>query len=271
MQSTFDDRINEVARFSVMTFLWSWLWWTPRILATYGVISLSPLWDVVLGAIGALGPGLTALTQVWRTKGKTAAIEFCGRGWKFNFNPMLLLPAVVIMPLIGGLTTWVLALTGLENPWEYSLLSIIDLPLVFVIVVLLISAAGEETGWRGFVQQQLQTILNPFRASLVLGLVWGVWQLPLHFIGGTLQSVLPVMQIILQAIALSVLFTWLYNKSRGSLLVATLFHFSVSLCGLIFPVWASTIGQWVYLLLIIVSIVGLGMAVGLYNYRKNQV
>lgn len=267
MQNTFDQQVNKAFRFSILAFVWSWLWWTPRILATFNVFELSPLWDAVLGAVGAIGPGLSAAMLALRSGGKSSAIEFFKRGWKLNFNLLLILPALAIMPIIGGITTGVLVLTGLENPWEFSLFGYIGVQAAPMIVLLLISAVGEEYGWRGYLQKEMQTTWNPFKTSLLLGLIWGVWQLPLHFVSGTLQSLMPVILIVLQAMALSVLFTWLYNKTGGSLLIAALFHFSMSLCGMIFPVWAGPIAQWVYLLLTILSVFALGMLVGWRKHR----
>jgi hypothetical protein len=268
MQSKFDAGVREISSFTVIAFLWSWLWWSPRVLSTFSVIQVSPALDAVLGTIGAMGPGIAAFLQIWRRRGKTAAKQFGNHGWKMNFHPALWIPALLLIPAIGGITTAILLLAKLENPWDFSLLTSINLPFVLILALVFISAIGEEIGWRGYAQPLLQGFLNPLRVSLVLGLIWGVWQLPLHFVNDTLQSALPVLHIILQAIALSVLFTWLYNKSGGSLPVAILFHFSISMTGLIFPVWAGFIGQWSYLLLIIAGIVGLGMVVGLINYRR---
>ena len=58
------------------------------------------------------------------------------------------------------------------------------------------------------------------KASLVLGALWGLWHLPLHFIEGTVQSAIPVYQFVLQQMVLAVFYTWLYNHTRGAVSVA---------------------------------------------------
>mgnify|MGYP000913827259 CR=1 FL=1 len=270
MQTSDNEKMNEVIRFALISIAWSWVWWIPRILSTYEVITLNPILDVLLGLIGALGPGLAAVYMLNRTEGRASLGAFFKQGWSLRFNALLLAPAVMIMPVIGVIAGLFLQVTGTENPWQYSLLALTGYPPVLTVAALLAGAIGQEIGWRGFLQQRLQGFLNPLRTSLVLGVIWAAWQLPLHFVYGTLQSVMPVFHIVLQSVALSILFTWLYNKSGGSTLVAALFQFSISLCGVLFPVWAGILTIWIYLILIVLAIVGLGMAVGVYNYRRKS-
>jgi uncharacterized protein len=95
----------------------------------------------------------------------------------------------------------------------------------------------EELGWRGFALPRLQQHANALNASILLGLVWGLWHLPLYFVLGTGQSEMlragasPAFAIggfVGWTIGLSVLFTWLYNQTGGSLLVVILFHAAVN-------------------------------------------
>jgi membrane protease YdiL (CAAX protease family) len=259
-----DSQINSIIRFAAAAFGWSWLCWAPCILSAFAVINLSPVLTAVLVTAGACGPALSAL----RLNHLSSQPVNLLRGWKPRFHPVFLIPALLIMPLIGLIIVLVLSLSGVENPWSYNLFTYAQIPPALTIALLLISAAGQETGWRGFLQPLLQGIWNPLRVSLITGALWGVWQLPLHFVAGTYQSVTPVLHILLQSVALSILFTWLYNKTGGSVLIAALFHFSMALSALIFPVWAGLLAQWAYLLLIVLAIVALGMAVGLYRFRS---
>lgn len=270
MQTYDSEKINEVIRYALMAVAWSWLWWIPRVLATFEVIRLPQWADLLLGAVGALGPGLAAVWMLNRSGGQKSLADSFKQGWKLRFNPLLLVPALAIMPLIGAITGWVLSLTGIDDPWQYNLIALTGAPLAGTLAALAVSAAGQEIGWRGFLQPKLQSFLNPLRVSLVIGVIWTVWQLPLHFVYGAVQSVTPVLHLLLQTLALSILFTWLYNKTNGSTLVAVLFHFTIGASGVLFPVWAGVLARWVYFLLIVLSIVGLGVAVGFYNYRQRS-
>ena len=68
------------------------------------------------------------------------------------------------------------------------------------------------------------TRFNALTASLILGLICGLWHLPLHFIEGTVQYGIPVYQFFLQQMLLAILYTWLYNHVQGSLLAIVVFH-----------------------------------------------
>jgi membrane protease YdiL (CAAX protease family) len=98
--------------------------------------------------------------------------------------------------------------------------------------LLLGGSLGEEIGWRGFLLPGLLRRMNPLSASLVLGVVWGVWHLPIDLYAGfAVNGLGAVLVRIIYAIPLSILFTWFYLRSRGSLLVALLLHTSLNVMG----------------------------------------
>jgi len=272
MGSDKNEQITEISIFVILACVWSWVFWAPRVLVTFGVLVLSPAFDALLAVVGAFGPAAAALYTVRRANGAGSIGQFLRQGLSLRFSPILIVPALVIMPLVGLITGGVLSLTGVDEPFsaDNRLLHYIDLPLALVLVTLALSAVGQEIGWRGFLQRRLQSFLNPLRASLLIGVIWGVWQLPLHFVWITVQTVMPVFEILLQSLALSILFTWLFNKTGGSTLIAVLFHFMVNASALYFPIWANPTARWVYLILIVLSIFGLGMAVGFFNYQKKM-
>jgi len=96
---------------------------------------------------------------------------------------------------------------------------------VFFIMTIIGGPLGEEFGWRGFALPYLQKRLNPFISSLLLGIIWGMWHFPLFLQSGTLHAqigigLLPI--YILGEIGLSILITWVYNKTNSSLLVGAI-------------------------------------------------
>jgi membrane protease YdiL (CAAX protease family) len=88
--------------------------------------------------------------------------------------------------------------------------------------------AGEEIGWRGYALPRLAARFGLARASLLLGVIWATWHLPLFFIPGAelLGQSLPV--YLLQVTALSVVFAWLYWRTKGSLLLTMLLHSAIN-------------------------------------------
>ncbi len=83
----------------------------------------------------------------------------------------------------------------------------------------------EEIGWRGVALPLLQRRFTPLVAGLVLGFVWALWHLPAFALSGTVQSAWALGPYVVGLLSLSVIMTWLFNVSRGSILVAWIFHF----------------------------------------------
>lgn len=95
-------------------------------------------------------------------------------------------------------------------------------------VAILVGCAAEEIGWRGFLLPNLQKKHTPFISSIIVGLLWGIWHL--NFTGGILGFILYTVTII----EMSILMTWLYNKSNGNLLLMTIWHLVFNLASHIF-------------------------------------
>ncbi len=83
---------------------------------------------------------------------------------------------------------------------------------------------GEELGWRGYALPRMLRRWKPVTASLILGVIWGVWHLPAFYVSTLGQSQLSFPAFILGAVSLSVVTGWLFLKSKGSVLIAILVH-----------------------------------------------
>ena len=90
----------------------------------------------------------------------------------------------------------------------------------------------EEIGWRGLALPMLQRHLAPIWAALLLGGIWAIWHLPAFMLSGTPQSAWALTPFFVGTVALSVIVTPLFNRSRGSILLPALFHLQV-----INPLW----------------------------------
>ncbi|MGB5558201.1 MAG: type II CAAX endopeptidase family protein [Paracoccaceae bacterium] len=138
------------------------------------------------------------------------------------------------------------------SPWWYGFL-ILGIPLIYVLgsvakgnlltggfpsftagqllaamAFMLILGPVEEFGWRGLALPLLQRRLAPIWAGLILGLIWGVWHLPAFFLSGTPQSAWGFTPFLIGSVAVSVILTPLFNASRGSILLAGLYHFQLN-------------------------------------------
>lgn len=151
-----------------------------------------------------------------------------------------------------------------------------EFALLFVGLLLANSIIGgglEEIGWRGFMLPRLQSSVDALTASLVVGAVWMIWHAPLFVVPGAVQTDFPVLPFVVQGIALAVVFTWLYNSTRGSVLLAILLHGSVN-------AWLSTVwllrGEidpvtlWVMALLVSPIAIGVVAVYGTEHLSRNE-
>jgi membrane protease YdiL (CAAX protease family) len=90
---------------------------------------------------------------------------------------------------------------------------------------------GEEFGWRGFALPRLLQRRPPLAAALILGVIWWAWHLPTFFIPTLSQHQLSIPIFLVNSLALSVIMTWLYQRTRGDLLLMILVHVAANYCG----------------------------------------
>lgn len=84
---------------------------------------------------------------------------------------------------------------------------------------------GEEFGWRGYALPRLLRLTTPFSASVLLGLMWGIWHAPAFFIKGTPQSSLLFASFLVGTLTLSIVMTWVFRSTQSVLLAGVILHF----------------------------------------------
>jgi uncharacterized protein len=113
--------------------------------------------------------------------------------------------------------------------------------VTFVFVAVLGGPLFEEIGWRGFALPRMQPLQGPLVGSLILGLLWALWHLPEFMVptwaassGGS--SPLAIVKFVLFAITSTIILTWVFNNTKGSVLMAILVHASIDVPFLPFSV-----------------------------------
>lgn len=172
--------------------------------------------------LAVYAPGLSGLFLVWRHYGLKGLGSFLRRltFWRAPV-PWWLFLLLGIPALIYAAA----ALKGtLDTPFPFT-----PWTMVFPALLqsMLLGPLGEEFGWRGLALPLLQRRLAPFWASLVLGVVWAVWHAPAFAMSGTPQSAWSFGPFFVGLIAITVIMTPLFNASRGSLLIAILYHLNI--------------------------------------------
>jgi membrane protease YdiL (CAAX protease family) len=211
--------------FFLLAFGITWIVWVPRAAGVpVGVVGQAWTW----------APAIAALLAAALTGGRTALRDLGARlvrwrvGWQW-YLVVILGPAVFslavtgVYVLLGG--SWSAAAPMLAALREGPL---VLLPL-FLLILTLTDGLGEEVGWRGFALPRLLTQHNALVASLILGVLWALWHLPLVWTEGAPMYQLPVWLFLLDIPAKSVLFTWIFLRTRGSALLAVLLHGATNL------------------------------------------
>jgi CAAX protease family protein len=221
----------------ILMFLFTW----PIDLSNSGLMPFKVPFIVYL----FLGWGFiaAAVLMTWLTLGSAAVGQLLQRyvKWRVRWTWYL---ALLIMPAAALLGVYLnAALTGAPPDFSHVTADQLRPPgfsrLAFLIPFFLIDliANGEEIGWRGYVLPRLQTRHSALIAALITGVIWGFWHVPkflTHWDWGYFAL------FMLDTIAKSVFLAWMYNGTRGSLLLVLMAHAAWNTAGIFIPV-ASTI------------------------------
>jgi len=187
---------SNLVKFFILSLGITWLIQLPRVLADNNLAQV-PKGLLNLNALAILGSFMAAFWLIYREGGRAGMKTLWKRGWDFKFDKKWLAVVFLIPAITSGLTILVINLMGGEILWEHQ-----PIPLMMAVPVLIIifltQALPEEYGWRGYALDRLQGRWNALTASLILGFLWGLWHLPLHFMSGTTQEVIPVGEFILK-------------------------------------------------------------------------
>src|SRR5215208_4230143 len=219
---------HPIITFFVLTYALTWAIESPLVFITD---SLSDTQGLVLVILASNVPSVMAIVLTAMVFGRGALRKLLGRLLIWRVNPLWYL-VVVLVPV--ALTAGVLPLNALLGGPALSL----GMPLVGAAVFLAFSifpgsALGEEIGWRGYVLPRLQTRMSALSASLFLAPIWALWHLPLWVAGwlhgDPFRTPSLYAAFVASAFALSVILTWVYNSTGGSLLMVVLLHATVNL------------------------------------------
>src|SRR5829696_6869726 len=202
-----------IRRFPLISFFvlaYALSWW-PSIL--YAL-------DLLPQPIVGFGPFLAALVVLAITQGKTGVVGLLRRMVRWRVG-LRWYAVALLLPVAISLTAAVFnVLLGAQAPSSGELGGWTSLWSTFFLLLLIPGIGGtwEEPGWRGYALPQLQTGHSALSASLILGVLWAFWHLPLMVVGEVHYS------DIVFVIAWTVVFTWVFNNTRGSVLLAMLMH-----------------------------------------------
>ncbi len=224
---------HPLAAYFVLAFALMWLFALPIALSTNQGIGILPyrLSDTVGNVLFLLatfsGPTIAALIVTSATEGRAGVVGLLKRFVQWRVRPHWYLVVLSINMLI-----WLLAYTTVMGS-QLLIAAVVHWQLVFstflplVVFGIIIPSIAEEPGWRGFALPRLQQRYGPVAASLILGSLHALWHLPALMTINFGPLLLPkLVPFLLTAVFATFIYTWVYNHTGGSIMLAILLHAS---------------------------------------------
>lgn len=211
--------VQSLRLYLLLAFIWSWAVWIP-IAALVDDLSAP---HYVLVAVGAFGPSVAGLLCTARDEGRAGVRRLLASllAWR--------VPARWYALAVGGpLTVALLSIAGYQLAVGEDMFSELETTTVLLVPVGLLAAVfvgslQEELGWRGYALPRLLARRSAMSAALLVGVAWALWHLPLYAIADG-QTRAPLAIFLVSVVALSLIYTWLWLVTAGSLLIAVVLH-----------------------------------------------
>jgi len=234
-----------VIAFFVLTYVVTALLWLPA------VRSGQPLAVVMQGrealpiVIATVVPSLVAIVLSGIESRWQGIRELLAQAVRWRFGVGWYAVAIFLAPLVWAVSLAIGRILGA------------GVPQVQLDVLIPLAAIGEELGWRGYALPRLQGRMRPLTASLLIGILWAGWHLPYYAFPDAhpLPFALDFGLFSATIISESVLATWIYNSTGGSVLATMLYHHSIHVASII-PVLPGVVGA------VILAFVNVAAALG---------
>jgi uncharacterized protein len=206
-------------KYFVLAFAFTWTLWLPAVLEARGLISPLP---VPAQAIGAFGPLVAAAVVTAQEGGRAGLHSLLRRIVRWRVAPVWY-GVALLGPLTLGSMALHVALGG-QPPGLGALIGALPMVLIIFVYMMIFVALGEEVGWRGYALPALQARYSALLSSVILGVMWVLWHLPLFFNPDTFYSNLPFGLWLAYLLPFTILITWVFNCTGGSVLLVMCFH-----------------------------------------------
>ncbi len=239
---TSEFELRNLLLYLLFAFGWSWFWWFLFIIGTLempvgigtpnvDLVSAGPI--VLLIVLTPYGPTMGSFVVTYVTEGKTGVKKLWKKFWSTDLGHRWFLGILLIEAILFVIPH---LLTRIFEGFKTELVSMRNPLMIIGLIVpnLIHGGMSEEFGWRGFALPRLQARWDALTSSIILGVIWAVWHVPLWFLPPEPRQ----FSFFLWAgliILWSVLFTWVFNNTNGSILGAVLFHSLGNLFSEMFP------------------------------------
>ena len=273
---------HPLVSFFVLAYALTWLAWSPWYLSEDGIGLLTydgeSISDYLNTVALILGPTLSAFIMTGVIGGREGVRRLVRRivlwrvGVRWYLFVLLGIPAIILLSTV--------VMPGALASFQAS--AVPSTLFLYVVASPIFLFAGgpvfEEIGWRGFALPRLQRLHGPLVGTLILGVLWAMWHLPLFLIPSwdtPHGSPLDVALFVIWAVSVTVIFTWVFNNTKGSVLLAILAHGSINSAAVavfgLFPAPAVTGGITNFVIGFgVVALVIVALTRGRLGYRQEE-
>ena len=215
--------------FFVLAYVFTWIFWIPAIFLSESIspalMLIGLMAPAIVSTIFIMVSGSDALKQDFKNK----IIGFYKVKWLNVFWAVIVFAIVIVCSIL-------LSLPFGQSLAQFSFtegFSFTGVGIAGAFITITIASIIEEVGWKGYCEDSIGNYMNWFWESMIFGVLWSLWHLPLIFIQGTYQAGLMVnplyvINFFVSGIPMGFVITWVYLESDRSILACMIFHFFVN-------------------------------------------
>ena len=224
---------NKIYVFLILTLLWSWTnWFIGLNCLSDGINQESIGKFLVFFFVGVYGPTISGIITTLLFDGLKGVFELIKKLfiWK---APLKYYVYIILLPLLFVIIGIALYSQFIGKIGSFDIMAFLSIPTI-LLAGLYAGPLGEELGWRGFLLPKLQKSYSNLNSAIIIGFIWFIWHIPLWWapfgtlVSGEPISLISVFTYFIMLICLSIIITWLVINSKGSVLIAILFHLSIN-------------------------------------------
>ena len=215
--------------FFASAYFFTWIFWIPAIFASENLGALLMLIGLLAPAVISIVMVMTSGSEPLKRDFRIKLIGFYKVNWLNVLLAILVFAGIVVASIL-------LSLAFGQSPDQFSFtedFSFTGVGIATAFLTILIASIIEEVGWKGYCEDSIGNYMNWFWESVIFGVIWSLWHLPLIFISGTYQAglivePLYVVNFFVSGIPLGFIITWVYLVSDRSILACMIFHLFVN-------------------------------------------
>lgn len=215
--------------FFVLAYLFTWMFWIPAVFLPENI-------GIILMLIGLIAPAvistifvLASDSEALKQDLKNKVFGFYKVKWQNVILAIIVFAAIIVASILLSL----LFGQSIEQFAFTEDFSFTGVGIAGAFITILVASIIEEVGWKGYCEDSIGDYMNWFWESMIFGVLWSLWHLPLLFIPGTYQAGLMVnplyvVNFFISGVPMGFIITWVYLVSDRSILACMIFHLFVN-------------------------------------------